>query len=175
MPRLGHRDEFLFHCISQLGQVIRRGDDLSVMMADRLQQLIRQHLYHRYQPGPNPQAAGSHASALPPQVARRISDFIESQLDQRITLAQLAAVADIGVNPLLVAFRRNFGTTPAQYILDQRLRRARWRLLNTLQDVGEIALACGFASHSHLSASFRRRSGVTPTEFRKGLRTLRPG
>lgn len=103
-------------------------------------------------------------------MARRLCEYIESALDQRITLAGLATLAGMSVHRLLIAFRRNFGTTPAQYILAQRLRRARWHLLNGNADIADIALDCGFASHSHLSAAFKRDTGITPRQFREGLR-----
>jgi AraC family transcriptional regulator len=77
---------------------------------------------------------------------------------------------NLNVHQLLIAFRRNFGTTPAQYILTQRLRRARWHLLNGNADIADIAFDCGFASHSHLSAAFKRDTGITPRQFRDGLR-----
>ena len=112
-------------------------------------------------------------TALAPAVARRLSDHIESALAQRIALADLATLAGMSVHQLLIAFRRSFGTTPTQYILAQRLRLARWYLLNRNEDITGIALACGFASHSHLSAAFKRDTGITPRQFREGLR-MRP-
>jgi AraC family transcriptional regulator len=166
-PRLGHRDEFLHYSVAQLGRLSRHDDDLSAMMAERLQLLVRQHLYAGYR---LPVLARASARPLSPLLARILCDHIESRLDQRITLAELAALADMSIHQLLIAFRRNFGTTPAQYILAQRLRRARWHLLNGNADIADIAFDCGFASHSHLSAAFKRDTGITPRQFRDGLR-----
>jgi transcriptional regulator GlxA family with amidase domain len=67
---------------------------------------------------------------------------------------------------LFVAFRRELRMTPVQYVIAQRLQRSRWLLQNTTQDIGEIALATGFASHSHLTTTFKKHSGLTPSEFR---------
>lgn len=170
MPRLGHRDEFLHYSVSRLGRLSQQADDLSGMMAERLQLLLRQHLYEGYR---LPAAKVPGPTTLPPRVARQLSDHIEDGLGQRVALSDLAALAGMSVHQLLVAFRRTFGTTPAQYILAQRLRRARWHLLNRDDDITDIALACGFASHSHLSAAFKRDTGITPRQFRDGLR-VRP-
>ncbi len=167
MSRLGHRDEFLHYSVARLGRLSQNGDDLSLMMAERLQLLLRQHLYGGYR---LPVAPRLEAGSLAPQAARRLCDHIEDCLDQRITLADLAALVGMNVHQLLIAFRRNFGTTPAQYILAQRLRRARWHLLNGNADIADIAFDCGFASHSHLSAAFKRDTGITPRQFRDGLR-----
>ena len=170
MPRLGHRDEFLHYSVARLGRLSQQDDDVSAMMAERLQLLLRQHLYDGYRLPAVPAAA---PISLAPRTARQLSDHIESALGQRITLAELASLAGMSVHQLLIAFRRTFGTTPAQYILAQRLRRARWYLLNRNDDITVIALACGFASHSHLSAAFKRDAGITPRQFRDGLR-MRP-
>nr|WP_298125072.1 helix-turn-helix domain-containing protein [uncultured Pseudoxanthomonas sp.] len=170
MPRLGHRDEFLHYSVARLGRLSQRDDDLSAMMAERLQLLLRQHLYDVYRLPATPATA---PMVLSPHIARQLSDHIESTLGERIALSTLAALAGMSVHQLLIAFRRTFGTTPAQYILAQRLRRARWHLLNRNDDITDIALACGFASHSHLSAAFKRDTGITPRQFRDGLR-MRP-
>ncbi|WP_299346973.1 AraC family transcriptional regulator [uncultured Pseudoxanthomonas sp.] len=170
MPRLGHRDEFLHYSVARLVRLSQQGDDLSAMMAERLQLLLRQHLYDAYR---LPATPVTSPVVLSPHVARRLSDHIETVLGERIALSTLAALAGMSVHQLLIAFRRTFGTTPAQYILAQRLRRARWYLLNRNDDITAIALACGFASHSHLSASFKRDAGITPRQFRDGLR-MRP-
>jgi AraC family transcriptional regulator len=167
MPRLGHRDEFLHYSVARLGRLSQQDDDVSAMMAERLQLLLRQHLYDGYR---LPVAPATGPTSLSPHTARQLSDHIESALSQRIALAELASLAGMSVHRLLIAFRRTFGTTPAQYILAQRLRRARWYLLNRNDDITDIALACGFASHSHLSAAFKRDTGITPRQFREGLR-----
>lgn len=171
-PRLGHRDEFLYSTLARICTLIQNPDDLSAMMAERLQLALRQHLFRDYRPDFAP-SQGASKVAFSALVARRLSDYIETHLEQRIALADLAAIADTNVHRLLIAFRRNFGTTPAQYVLAQRLRRARWRLLNSSQDIADIAVACGFSSHSHLASAFKRDIGITPTQFREGLRTRR--
>lgn len=171
-PRIGHRDEFLYHAVAQLSRLSNDGDDLAVMMAERLQLLLRQHLFRDYRL--SPQTASRRPAALPalgPLVARRINDHIQDNLDQRIVLDQLAALADMSVHRFLIAFRGAFGATPAQYILSQRLRRAREHLLNGNADIARIANACGFANHSHLTSAFKRAMGLTPSQFRQGLRT----
>jgi AraC family transcriptional regulator len=167
MPRLGHRDEFLHYSVARLGRLSQQDDDVSAMMAERLQLLLRQHLYDGYR---LPVVPATSPASLAPRMARQLSDHIESALGQRIVLADLASLAGLSVHQLLIAFRRTFGTTPAQYILAQRLRRARWYLLNRNDDITDIAFACGFASHSHLSAAFKRDTGITPRQFREGLR-----
>lgn len=60
MPRLGHRDEFLHYSVARLVRLSQQGDDLSAMMAERLQLLLRQHLYDAYRARPRWRARGVH-------------------------------------------------------------------------------------------------------------------
>lgn len=168
--RLAHRDEFFLALVARLARLAREPDDLSAMMAEGLQDALRQHLFRDYRAA-LVREAPPRGDALSALQSRRLSDYIEARLDRRIRLDDLAEVAGISVHRLLVAFRMRFGTTPMQYILERRLRQARWQLLNTDRPILEIAMACGFSSHGHFTATFRRATGTTPQRFRGGLRT----
>jgi AraC family transcriptional regulator len=63
-------------------------------------------------------------------------------------------------------FRTSFGLPPHQYVLARRLSRARELLRSTSLPLGEIALACGFASASHFTNRFKQVLGGTPGEYR---------
>lgn len=171
-PCMAHRDEFLYYTVAQMARLATAEDDLAAMMVERLQCGLRQHLFRDYRLDGQARIEPARRATLDARTAQRIADHIDDMLDRRITLAELAAIAQFSVHQLLIAFRAHFGTTPAQYVLAQRLRRARWLLLNTGREIGEIALATGFASHSHLSAAFKRQAGISPRQFREGLRTL---
>jgi AraC family transcriptional regulator len=60
----------------------------------------------------------------------------------------------------------SIGISPYQYLLQQRVERAKQLLKQTNQPIVEIALDCGFSSHSHLSKQFRQLAGMTPKAFR---------
>jgi AraC family transcriptional regulator len=64
------------------------------------------------------------------------------------------------------AFKRAFGTTPAQYVLAERLKWARWLLENTRSPISVIAAETGFSSQSHLTSVLRIQTGDTPNELR---------
>lgn len=171
--RMAHRDEFLYYAVARLARLATAADDLAVMMAERLQHLLRQHLHREYRPQGPCISPPMPREGLGPASARRVTEYIEEHLADRIRLDDLAALCGMTVHRLLVAFRRTFGTTPAQFVLDRRLVRARWLLLNTSEDISGIALSTGFASHSHFSAAFKRRMGTSPRTFREAHRTLR--
>jgi AraC family transcriptional regulator len=96
-----------------------------------------------------------------------LREFVHDRLDRKIRLADLSSLAGMTPNQLLVAFREGFGTTPAQYVLEYRLRRARRLLRDSRQDLLTVALRSGFGSHSHFTNAYSRRFGHTPSSFRR--------
>jgi len=97
---------------------------------------------------------------------RLLVDYIDSQLDAPLSLGQLAGLCALSEYHFARMFRASFGLPPHQYLLARRLSRARHLLRTTAQPLGEIALACGFASASHFSNRFRHALGGTPGDYR---------
>ena len=58
---------------------------------------------------------------------------------------------------------------PYQYLLQQRVERVKQLLKQTDQSIMDIALLCGFNSHSHLSKQFRQLTGMTPKLYRSNV------
>ncbi|UPK40302.1 helix-turn-helix transcriptional regulator [Bradyrhizobium sp. 186] len=76
-----------------------------------------------------------------------------------LSLAELANESGYSRAHFLRMFRAATGKTPHQYLLHVRLERAREQFQTGLASILEIALATGFASHSHLTRQFRQRFG----------------
>ncbi|MBP5958185.1 helix-turn-helix transcriptional regulator [Pseudomonas anatoliensis] len=106
---------------------------------------------------------------LAPHQRRQLVDFIDSQLAEPISLGQLAGLCALSEYHFARMFRVSFGLPPHQYVLARRLSRARELLRGTALPLGEIALACGFASASHFTNRFRQVLGGTPGEYRQAF------
>ena len=100
---------------------------------------------------------------------RHLIDYIEQHLDQPISLGELAGRCALSEYHFARMFRESFGLPPHQYLLARRLTRARELLRGTRQPLGEIALACGFASPSHFANRFKQALGGTPGEYRLAM------
>jgi AraC family transcriptional regulator len=96
----------------------------------------------------------------------QVLDYINDHLDQEIKLADLATLLDMSQFHFCHLFKQALATTPHQYLLQQRIERAKQLLKQTNQSIAEIALQCGFNSHSHLSKQFRQLTGVSPKTYR---------
>lgn len=100
---------------------------------------------------------------------RQLVEFIDSQLADAISLGQLAGLCALSEYHFARMFRQSFGLPPHQYLLARRLSRAQQMLRSTALPLGEIALACGFASASHFTHRFRQALGGTPGQYRQAF------
>jgi AraC-like DNA-binding protein len=85
-----------------------------------------------------------------------------------LAVADLARRAGLSASQLQREFRRLFGMTVGDYILRLRLLMARRRLRGTTDAVGRIATECGFYDQAHFTRAFKRHTGQTPLEYRRG-------
>ena len=75
-------------------------------------------------------------------------------------------MAGLSVNHFARAFRQSTGLAPHAYLVQRRIERAERLLSRTDLPLSEIALAVGFADHSHFARHFRRLTGATPSVAR---------
>lgn len=103
---------------------------------------------------------------LPQRQLLRVLDYIDAHLDRKLKLAELAQLLDISQFHFGRLFRQSLGLSPYQYLLQQRVERAKQLLKQTDKSIVDIAFDCGFNSHSHLSKQFRQSTGMTPKAYR---------
>lgn len=104
---------------------------------------------------------------LAPSALRRVRDYVEANLERRIDLGQLAAIANLSRCHFAYAFKQSVGCPPHRYVMSRRLERARHLLITSEQAIAEIAYASGFADQSHFSRAFRAFFGASPLGFRR--------
>jgi AraC family transcriptional regulator len=100
---------------------------------------------------------------------RRIVEFIEEHLADDFPLATLANLAQLSTYHFARAFKRSFGIPPHRYHTNRRIERARALLADPKASVADVALEVGFSGASAFAATFRRATGQTPTDYRRGL------
>ncbi|MBD2652398.1 response regulator transcription factor [Synechocystis sp. FACHB-383] len=93
-------------------------------------------------------------------------DYIQEHLDQGITVEFLAGAIGMSTAYFCRFFQKEMGCSPYQFIIQQRVERAKIILLERELPISEVALRCGFSSHSQLNYHFRNLLGITPKEYR---------
>jgi transcriptional regulator GlxA family with amidase domain len=91
--------------------------------------------------------------------------YMEARIEDAFDLDACATHLGISRRQIERLFNRYLGVTPVRYMNDLRLARGRALLAETEMKVTDVAMACGYASTSHFSKSFRSRFGVSPHRF----------
>lgn len=134
------------------------------LCAESLSNVLAVHLLRQYSTR-KPQLK-VYEGGLPKRQLWQIVDYIEEHLSRNIGLADLAHLLDISQFHFSRLFKQSVGISPYQYLLQQRIERAKRLLKQTDQPITDIALLCGFNSHSHLSKRFRQATSTTPRAYR---------
>lgn len=96
-------------------------------------------------------------------------DYLHQQLADNHTVASLASRAGMSPRTFLRRFQDATGTTPARWLLNERLMRARGMLEKTRLSLDSIAIQVGFGSSSTLRYHFQQHFSVSPAAYRKNF------
>lgn len=100
------------------------------------------------------------------EVIQHIRDQVLADGDRYTSLSQLAAEHHISVSQMQKLFKQIYGAPVYQYIKEYHMERASVELAQSLKSITEIALASGYDTASKFSECFKKRYGMTPTQYR---------
>ncbi|MEU0334500.1 helix-turn-helix domain-containing protein [Streptomyces sp. NPDC006193] len=106
---------------------------------------------------------------LPPERGTACADtrgWAMRNLDKPLTLTDLARHAGVSVRTLTRRFHAESGVSPLQWLLHQRVERAKELLETTRLPMDQVAAACGLGTADSLRAHLVRRTGLTPSAYR---------
>lgn len=107
------------------------------------------------------------SSGIPHELFGAMRLIRSDYCDASLTNARLAAECYISEVYFRKLFKRHFGISPKQFIIDMRIQKAKQLLSENLLSTSAISESCGFSSAYHFSRLFRQHTGITPSEYRK--------
>ena len=168
----GEDEEFYFHCaettpamqvaLHQMLNCPYQGKirDLYLeskaleLIALRLEQIITPQTHRR-----------SHKTVAPIEQIQQAKEILCRNFHNPPSLITLARQVGLNDRKLKEGFRQVFGTTTFGYLHDYRMEKAREFFHETDMNINEVAKAVGYASRSSFYLAFRKKFGVSPSEY----------
>jgi AraC family transcriptional regulator len=109
----------------------------------------------------------THRGGLGSARLRRIKEFVHAKIEDDLTLCEMAQAVELSTAYFSRMFRKSTGESPHQFLLRQRVERAKEMLRSANARVMDVAVACGFKSQQHFAQVFRHVCGASPTDYRQ--------
>ncbi|MEL6500848.1 MAG: AraC family transcriptional regulator [Cyanobacteria bacterium J06623_1] len=164
VPTFHNRNQQLEAITSLLMAEVQQRQPNGLLYLDSLANVLAVQLLCNY--GTNSAQVPNYEGGLPIYQLNQVLDYIDAELAEGIKLADLASLLNMSSFHFARMFKQSMGITPHQYIIQQRVERAKQLLKQSDRAIIDIALECGFNSHSSLSKQFRKVMGMTPKTFR---------
>lgn len=100
---------------------------------------------------------------------RRIKELVDVKMEEDLSLDEMAQSVGLSTAHFARMFRKSTGETPHQFVMRQRIERAKTMLRAPDARVLDVAVACGFKTQQHFAQVFRGVCGVSPTTYRQNF------
>lgn len=160
-PRLRFSDDRIWPLIKLLAGAVNDPDPSTQLYGDGLTAAIMARLLaDPAQPAPD-------GNGLAPWQVRRVVEYLDARLPERVDLADLAALVGLSQSHFSRAFKASTGMAPYRWQLDARIRRAQAMLIDPRASLEQVAEATGFADAVHFGRTFRKLTGAAPAAWRR--------
>jgi AraC family transcriptional regulator len=167
MPQFASLDPLIYQLGRALQSEMESQGSGSRLFVDSLTTALSIHLLRHYTVRQQP--LQTYADGLPPRKLQQAIDYIQAYLAQDLSLEAIASTVEMSRYYFARLFKQSMGISPYQYVLQQRIERAKALLRNSSLSIAEIAHQVGFADQSQLTVQFRKFTGTTPLDYRKQL------
>ncbi len=100
---------------------------------------------------------------------KKAIDYMNENYTGGISNAELSNLINMDKYRFIRSFKAQTGKTPYEYLLNLKVEKARKMLKGGNSSITEISMICGFSSHSHFTSTFKKKTGMSPTEYRESL------
>jgi len=161
-------DPQFFHIAMALSAEIEQGYPGGRLYGESLAAALVTHLLTRYALDGHAIDAGT--SPIGQRRLRLVLDYIDRNLANDLSLAELGAVADMSPCRFARVFKQAVGLPPHQFVLRKKIARARGMLESSSTPLSDLSASLGFESQSHFTAVFHKYVGTTPKAYRERQR-----
>ena len=159
------RDPVLGHLAHAVADSLDAPGPLNALFIEQIGLAMGTHLVRRY--GNARTRELERKGVLSPAKVARAQELLMEKADLGVSIEEVANECDLSRGYFIRAFSRTTGHTPHQWLLEQRVTRARELIETSDMTLADIAIACGFADQSHLNRVFARIVGHPPGAWRR--------
>ncbi|MEZ2299642.1 helix-turn-helix domain-containing protein [Variovorax sp. RCC_210] len=149
-----------------MAPALERPGEFPRLFTDHLTLAIHAHLVGRYATGAS-QRRVANVQQLAPWQKRRAIDFLGAKLAKDVSIEDVARECRLSRSHFIRAFKASMGLPPHQWVLLQRIERAKQLMQVTAMTLADIAVEVGFSDQSHLTRRFRQEVGTTPGAWKR--------
>jgi AraC family transcriptional regulator len=157
--------------IDQIGRSLTQELELNLLggqlFANSLAIALSIHLLRQYSTWQQPLRQDS--GGLPPRKLQQAIAYIHDHLTEDLSIMVIANELEMSQYYFSRLFKQSTGLSPYQYVMRQRIERAKYLLKTTVLSVLAIAEQVGFSNQNQLTIQFRKLTGQTPSSYRKQL------
>jgi AraC family transcriptional regulator len=168
LDRVNFDDTATAHILEMLSQSAATTDAASRLFVEQAIDLLCTQLVRAHSSFAMPAQAEAHRGLADWQV-RRVTGYMRDFLDREIGLDEMAGLVNLSRFHFCTAFRLATGLSPHHYLTELRMTQARKLLAEPSLPIIQVALAVGYQTPAAFSASFRKATRMTPSEFRRSL------
>ena len=113
-----------------------------------------------------PRSLRTYRGGLSPARLRTVRELVYANMEDELTLIEMAQAVDLSPAHFARMFHKSTGETPHQFVLRNRIERAKEMLRAPEARVLDVAVACGFKTQQHFARVFRHVCGISPRQYR---------
>jgi AraC-like DNA-binding protein len=160
-------DPVLANLGQALAPALHNPSEASRLFIEQMIAAIGTHLVQRYGGRLAPTDRKLRLSRAHERIAR---ELLAENLTRGTMIAEVAQACNLSRGHFIRMFRETLGMTPHQWLIRERIQRARALLRETEIPLAEVAVACGFSDQSHFTRIFTSNIGTSPGAWRRQVK-----
>lgn len=169
IPHFATSDPLIHQIGLALKRALENAESTSRLYAETMTNALMMHMLQSY--CAEKLTLPTYIGGLSKLKLQRVLDYIDAHIDCDLSLKELAVIVQISPHYFAQLFKQSTGISPHQYVIQQRIQRAKELLKNPKLTIADVAKIVGFVDQSHFHRHFKRLVGITPKTFLQQIRS----
>lgn len=158
-------DELLIQAFTKLHSIQLSDKSKAKPLIEKV--IIKEILYRLFPSGAIELLKLNFGNSIFDESIRKAISYIKTNIGEKMSVSKLAVIAGLGQTTFYKSFKKATGRTPADYILNERIRQAKVLIHKQKFSFQEIAYKCGFNSYEYFCSSFKKLEKQKPSDYKR--------